>query len=127
MTCARCEAMQEEVAYLRSELGLQLDATRLAALRREFGLSEHKARMVLVLFNAKGRVVSNAQLEDALPCKYREERSSNFINATLSQLRRQIGKESIENVFGSGYRISDAMAVKVAALLPPLPEKRGRR
>lgn len=125
--CAQCEQLKEEVAYLRSELGLQLDASRVAALQRAFGLSHHKARLVLVLFNAKGRVVSQAQLDDALPLKYTGERSSNFINATVCQLRKQIGKAAVENVFGVGYRISDEMRARAATALAGMPETGGRR
>lgn len=116
--CGRCEELEEEVAYLKSELGLQVAAGEVAALKSAFKITDHKARVLLILYRARSRVASTAQLDDALPARYEgTERSSNFVSATISQLRKIVGADAIETIYASGYRLSEDMRARVAAAI----------
>lgn len=118
MTCSRCEDLQEEVAYLKSELGLQVDGDVLATIKRAFGLTDQKARIVVILFKAKGRVVSEAHFQDALPSRYgATDRGEKLVHSSISQLRKVVGADAIETVYARGYRLSPGMRARVAEAL----------
>lgn len=107
--CARCEELQEEVAYLRSELGLRARATDLQALRETFGLTGNEARVALILARANGRTVMRAQIEEAMPARSGvDDRCSNLVSVVVNNVRRKIGKEHIPTAWAAGYAMTAA-------------------
>lgn len=119
--CARCERLEEEVAYLKSELGLQIDGGQIAATKIAFRVTEQKARILIVLYRARSRMVSNAQLLDSLPPRYGEdERSEKHVHSSISQLRRVVGMAAVETIYAQGYRLSDAMRARMDVVLQPV-------
>lgn len=118
MTCAHCEDLKEEIAYLKSELGLQVDSGQVAAIRDAFGLTEQKARILLVLYKARARTISIAQFHDALPCRYgKEERSEKLVQSSISQLRKIVGADAVDTLYGQGYRLGQRMRARIDAIL----------
>lgn len=140
MTCARCEDLEAEIAYLRSELGLSVDATRVARLTdhlRSFRYAHLRgrtgvARLLLALYDAHGRVLTRPQLLDAIPPASGDEdtRSTQLIDALVWGARSALGKDAIVNLWGCGYALSPEGMAKVAEIVgaPTLAgEKEGRR
>jgi two-component system OmpR family response regulator len=70
-------------------------------------LSIHEYRTLLALLERKGRVVTRAQLEEAI---YGEPGAieSNTVAVYVHQLRRKLGDELIATVHGFGYQIAGA-------------------
>lgn len=60
----RVAELEEECAYLKSELGLSIRSTQIRALV-DLGMGAHHARVVLALLAAKGRTLSVFQIGDA--------------------------------------------------------------
>lgn len=118
MTCAHCEDLEEQVAYLESELGLRLAADELAGLRATFGLTPSEARAVLALHRAAGRTVTRAQVEEVMPSPTgKEERSRSLLSSTMFHIRRKLGPGIVETVWSAGFRITPAGQKLVASAL----------
>jgi DNA-binding response OmpR family regulator len=117
MTCPHCAAMQEELAWLRSELGLQRSTDQLVAIGETFGLTLAEAQLVHALFRANGRVVHRAVLLEAMPSPYGlQERDLKQVNAIVCRIRKAMGDNAIENIRGLGYRLAALTAERIAAL-----------
>lgn len=123
MTCD-CEALRDRVAELESELGLRRQAELMHALAlvgRE--LSDRRApsasRILAALYAAKGRPVSTDNLMRAAPNKgyHEDERLRNIVSVYVYYLRKALGKDAIETVYGFGYRLSAKGMAQAAAML----------
>lgn len=130
MACSECERLRDEVAYLKSELGLQQDADVLARLSkamraRNDGLrwtwqkATGSARIVARLYAVNGRPLSRAQLMDAAPAKtpVSDDRWDNIIDVWVCFARKALGKDAIDTVHGLGYKLSDVGMVRVAEIV----------
>jgi DNA-binding response OmpR family regulator len=118
MTCAHCEQLEEQVAWLKSELGIQMDSTRHAKITKGLRLQGQTAAMVLVLYQARGRVVSQVAMNDAVPSPLvGEDRGPKFVDVQICRARKVLGKGAIENIFGKGYRLSPSGMNTVATAL----------
>lgn len=122
--CARCEELEEEVAYYKSELGSNIAADDVEAIRLAMRSGGHFARvcaakLVLVLYRARGRTVTKWQCLEAIPPKAggEDERDAKLVDVWVWQARHCLGAELIENVWGRGYRISAIGADLVGRLL----------
>ena len=73
---------------------------------REVALSLHEYRTLLTLMERRGRIVTRAQLEEAV---YGGDGTieSNTIAVYVHQLRKKLGNELIATVHGFGYRIGE--------------------
>lgn len=122
--CERCEDLEEEVAYLKSELGLQEDAEAYRRLRAAMKAAAGNSGrfqavgLVLALYHAKGRVLSRYQLLEVCPSPSgKEDRDATIINVWVHQVRKALGSGVIENVWGRGYRLTDLGRQVVSAVL----------
>lgn len=112
------EELEEEVAFLRDELGLSKQGARAAALVTAFGVTAMEAQLIAVLFGAKGRPVSNLILEERLETARNKGGSRpGFIGVYVCRLRKYLGPLSITNVWGQGYAMSPEGLAKVSAAL----------
>lgn len=98
----RIEQLEEQVAYLKSELGLTKDASQLACLKENLRLTDKQAEILMALRASNGRVISPGFLLD------------NFTNATdekvidihVCRIRKTIGFNTIGTVRGKGFYIT---------------------
>lgn len=115
MACANCEALRTRVQFLEQELGLRRRDGAVAALMVRMGLSPIQAALILVLYESKGRVVSNEHLR--APTRIASDGS---LKASISRINSEHGGEVITNIWGQGYHLSTkGMAMVHAALEPP--------
>lgn len=103
-------------ALLRRAAGRAADhvehgALRVDTARREVtlngrlvDLARREFDVLLALLNARGRILSTAQLQDSL-YGFDQAVDSNAINVHIHHLRRKLGVEAIETVRGMGYRL----------------------
>lgn len=119
--CARCEDLEAEVAYLKSELGLRVDLEQRRRICTALKLRPAEGLFVLVLFNAKGRPLTKEQIEEALPALNDEEpRSYKLIHTYASRVRRVLGFDAIDTVWGQGLKMSPVGCSRVLAILNPV-------
>lgn len=121
MTCNRCEELKERVAWLESELGVQVNTSDAITICRELKIRPQAGQIVLALYRAKGRLVSNLQLWDAIPQvvspKFDDDRSYKMLDVQVCNARKGLGDGMIETVWGKGKALSPAGMARVAAIL----------
>ena len=118
MTCDRCARLEEENAELRRELGLVLDRTHVGLLVDRFNLPTQPSRLLLTLYNAKGRVLADYFLHDAISRKDFRYRDS-LVKISVHRVRAVLGEQAIETVRGQGYRLSAVGRARVYQALNP--------
>lgn len=97
------EELLAEIAYLRGELGLSIEATEIHRVREALKLSPQEARLVLVLRKARGRVMTVAQVSDALPQIITEDRSCGAVKSVVRHIRDKLGDGLIGTATGGYY------------------------
>lgn len=122
--CSRCDDLEEQVAWLRSELGLQRDLATENRLCETIPRGAHAgrpqlARFVMALYAAKGRPVTRFQLLEACPPTTADEdsRSEKILDVWVWRARGWLGRDAVLTLHGKGYRLSESGMAKVAALL----------
>jgi DNA-binding response OmpR family regulator len=116
----RIAELEEQVAYYRSELGLSVDATQVADLSAAFAIKPCLARMVLALYAAHPRVLTVAQIYDAIPHDDEADSTTNplkIVDVYIHQARRAVGTDFIETVWRVGRRLSAEGREQVASAL----------
>lgn len=117
MSCARCEALAEEVAYLKGELGLSQDPAEIESIKRALGLTRGQAAVLLALFRAAGKPRSRLQLIDAVPGHGGEDRDAHGVDVRIVGIRRVLGKAAVENLWGQGFRLSPEAVARVSEIV----------
>lgn len=116
--CQRCEDLEEEVAYLRSEMGERLRVERVDEVARRLKLAPGVTALLLILYGAKGRPVSIYQACEALPSPSKnEDRNPHLVAVYVTKIRKTLGADAIENVWGNGYRLTQHGMDSVGRLL----------
>jgi DNA-binding response OmpR family regulator len=116
--CPHCAELQEQLAYYRAELeGRPSDVSVIAG---QLLLRPSDARALLRLYASKGRVVSHAQLMEAVPTEL-PDRSLEGVKGRIYRLRRALGQPAILTVWGEGYRLSQGAMNRIRDLLPQTP------
>jgi DNA-binding response OmpR family regulator len=117
--CQRCPVLEEENAWLRSELGLRVEATHLDAITRALRVEPNQARLLLALYTARGRVVLRDQLRDVLALRPEamdaDRDYRNFISVHICRLRKSFS--GIRTALGLGYAMTPAGMAQVRALI----------
>jgi DNA-binding winged helix-turn-helix (wHTH) protein len=96
----------EELATLRKSLGLARDYELDYAFSRKWGLTSSEGRVLLLLFNAKGRVVSKDAIQDGLYFDRVEEPDIKIVDVFIHKIRVKIGPDRILTAWGRGYSLS---------------------
>lgn len=122
--CDRCEELEEDIAYLKSELGLRAGLDEIEALRKAFGLTPSCAKLVLALYRAKGRTVTQLQMLEIMPPRYtiEDDRTSQIVNVQCSKTRKALGPGLLQNVWGQGFKLSPAGLDIVGLALGETPQ-----
>jgi len=122
--CARCAELEEEVAYLKSELGLTQDTSSVHALRGRFKIDPQQARLLLTLYEANGRTLTTVFLHEAISSR-EHTFGSKLVHVRVMRLRKVLGKPAIETLYGLGYRLSaEGRALVCSALEDLAPNPR---
>jgi DNA-binding response OmpR family regulator len=111
----RVAELEEEVAYLKSELGLSIEATRIDAVKRAIGVPPRCAKLLLALHDAHGRVLRVHQLEAAIGGEDDRIAGSKIVNVLVWRLRR--AGDLVRNTWGLGYAITPLGAERVRQAL----------
>lgn len=130
MTCARCEELEAEIAYLKGEAGEAARLDELDRLRR--GIVHLQTRnkvgrrgtalLIMALYRANGRSLSSLQILEQIPPQDHavdDDRRTNLVSVWVCWARKSLGSDAIENAWGRGYRLSPAGMARVAEILSP--------
>ena len=90
-------------------IGLDTRAARVLLAGQPLALTSHEFKLLSLLMQRKGEVLSRSELAEHLYA-YDSERDSNTIEVFVGRLRRKLPAGSIETVRGLGYRLVDAAA-----------------
>lgn len=107
------EALEAEVWSLREQL--RAPDEKLAALREHLGLRPTGAVILLRLYQAGGRYVTTEQL--VVTTQTRADDGDNLIKVQIHYMRKQIGRETIAVLPGTGYKLSKQGLALVGAAL----------
>lgn len=125
--CPHCADLADRIAWLESELGIQDQADlerRVSALLGHcprFGRPQI-AQVIVALYAAKGKVKSKWQLLEAIPSpRGNEDRDPKLLDVLVCRARHSFGRDTIETVWGRGYRLTPVGLARIAALLGETP------
>lgn len=107
--CARLVELQDEVALLRSLLEPKLREAEISRIQLRLGISPQQAKILWALASSKGRIMSIEEINAALPdATHGGDRLTNHISVQVCRLRKKLGFDAIDNVWGRGFRLSTA-------------------
>ncbi len=129
MTCLHCAALEERVAWLESELGLQVRAEISSRLRNAIlgiasgnrGGRAQTADLVAALYAAKGRPMTIWQIMEAIPSPSgNDDRDPRLAAVLVCIARKWLGHDGIRTVWGAGYALTEVGMEKVQSLIGPV-------
>lgn len=103
ISCPNCATLREEVEYLRALVDERRTSSRTLALFH-LGLTPQEAILVTYLFRINGRFASYGDMADATNSKSEDPRQ--LCAVLISRIRRKLGADCIENVWGHGFRLT---------------------
>lgn len=126
--CPECSILRERIRDLESALdgAVYVEADEARRLTGSLGLTQQQADLVYLLYRAKGRYVRAIDLGEALPRaeKYGlapqhgdEFRPQHYVTVVVAAVRKRLGKSTIENLHGYGYRLSKDACDRVRDIL----------
>lgn len=102
----RIAKLESENAWLRAQLRERFDAN--AIIGPALKLTPMQGCIILLLYEARGRVLSRYFLDAQLPLAKNKERvDTQAIDVQISHMRKRLGRSVIENVWGHGFRLSE--------------------
>ena len=97
------EELEEEVAYLRSELNTVKDERATLAIRRTFDLAPTETAFLLALYNVRGRTVSHWMFDEMVPPTTGRDRDPGVAAVYIWRIRKALGRDAIKSEWGRGY------------------------
>jgi DNA-binding response OmpR family regulator len=102
----RIAELEAENAWLKDQLAERFRPD--AVLAPALGLTGGQSAILLMLYAARGRVVSKHFMDDQMTLyKNKERMSDRAIEVQIHHLRRKIGYDLIKNVWGLGYLLTE--------------------
>lgn len=111
----RIEALEAEVAWLKSELATGWATDGAARLWRGWKLSPQQAAIVMELRSVWPRALREWALAERLPAPIgrSELRPSNFVKVQVHRIRKIMGEDVIETLTGFGYALAPHWVAKI--------------
>lgn len=107
MTCHHCQDLRDEIAFLKRQLGIQAQQDQISKLATRLRLPPAEAQLLSALYDAKGRVLSVYHLDEVMPAVWSDDRDPKHVAIRVCRVRKKLGGESIKNVWGRGYCLTD--------------------
>lgn len=121
MGCARCAELEDRIAILEDQLGIERERVEKRVLLAAFGLTQTEAWFLLALWRARGRFVSPYWLLDNRPIRsLDEDKQSNLLNVVrvyMSKLRRKVGAECFKSMRDEGYMLTPEGLAKIQKVI----------
>lgn len=122
MTCRQCihrEDLEHRIEWLEGELGLRVDADQVDRLRDAFKVTPAVAKVILMLWRAKGLPVVSAQLAEALPISDHvlDRDDDRLLPVYAHRIRKALGADGLQTAHGQGYRLTTVGLQRIGAVL----------
>lgn len=112
------EELEELIAYYEDVLGVRENVERVAQLRQAFRLPAGPAWLLSRLVAADGRLFRRDALIDHLPANDSSlDRNEKIIDVYMVRIRKALGADGVETVWGVGWRLTPAGRQRVRAVL----------
>jgi hypothetical protein len=110
--------LTREIHALRAQLGLEIEAESIRRLASAFGLSVTQARIVLLLHNRRGRIVSWSLLDAWLTSRDLPAGSgADLRRQHLNAIRRRLGPDATESIRGLGVRLEPRWVARLDTVI----------
>lgn len=119
VTAMTRDELEDEVVWLREELGQTISDDRLARVMG-LGVTAGEATLVLRLYAAKGKPVRLMVLEERLASATGRDISQSsrpVVPVLAHRVRKALGRDVISNFWSVGFALSDRGIAMVAAVL----------
>jgi DNA-binding winged helix-turn-helix (wHTH) protein len=114
----RIAYLEEQVAYYESELGLSDDIELENRLRSIYTLMPTDAKVLATLYTARpGRTLTREHLDDIISTFSCRQHETKVVEVYICRIRKILDYESVDNVWGRGYKLSPIGRKKVGAAL----------
>ena len=82
------------------------------------GISKSQLAIVIALARAHPRTLDGYDLDEAMPRRdHAADRNLKTVAVQISNIRRRLGKDSIRNVRGQGFTLSDELAERLKPVI----------
>jgi DNA-binding response OmpR family regulator len=112
--CPRCAELAEDNRWLRRQLEAEGAADDVAKIREVFHVTPSEARMLELLHRRYPRVVSKGAIMDALYGDAEEEPKAKIIDVFLCKIKKRLGRDTIQTVWGQGLRLSEPFHLQMS-------------
>lgn len=115
--CDRCEELEARVEWLEGELGMRVEMAQLNALRMAAGITHGEGAMLMALRSGGGKPMPLWKLVEFIPSvNGSEDRHPKLVHVLICRIRKKLGRDAVDNVWGKGYRISDVGSKRIDAI-----------
>lgn len=122
--CDRCAELEEEVAYLKSELASWSSEQCVETLARVLRIRPAAAKTLARLYASGGRLVGiRALMEATADPACDDDRDYNVVKVHVWNLRQVLGRDAIQTAWGRGYSLTETGVARVAAILEPVRQE----
>lgn len=105
MSALRLQELEEEVSYLRRQLGIEQDIDRVGRLGAALGLTRYEAQVLMILYHRTGSIVSKDTVMNAM-YSGEDEPFIKIVDVYICKVRSRLGKDTILTIWGRGYQLS---------------------
>lgn len=99
--------LEEQVVYLRSELGIAIEASATDDMIQAFRLTPFEGLILMALRMAYPRVMTRATLIDFIPPSWRKEDAARtLLDVHVHRIRHKMGQGVIRTVYAVGFRLT---------------------
>jgi DNA-binding MarR family transcriptional regulator len=106
MMCERCEDLEEEVRFLKRELGITRSEEAEDRFCVVFGLTPKPAQMLGMLYRRRGAAVTKNAAYDAIYATDADGPGVQNIDVSVAKIRKALPANSVATVWARGYQLT---------------------
>jgi DNA-binding MarR family transcriptional regulator len=100
------EDLREQVATLKSKVGLARDIDAAAAFTLAWGLTRQEATLLVHLHQRSGAVTRHSIMDAMYAESPNDEPDMKIVGVFIWKLRRKLGYDAIDTIWGQGYALA---------------------
>ena len=116
--------MKVENANLKNTITTLTNGNFEAEVQRHWKLTPQRVEILMMLYRARGRTVAHDFIHrNMAQCGFhttRDDTLPDLVKVQVCHLRRALGKDAIETVWGHGYALSPEMVAAIDAMRAPV-------